>query len=124
MPYRKMLNALFESKKILGCIIINPSGDIWWHYGFFPQNGNKQMDGYFLLSEWVTYPQNVQVAGVNYISFINSYPNYWILISTNDIGYLIIQKADNGYYFICYIPNDLDPLLIQKEISNMAKLFK
>jgi len=123
MPYREVLNKLLETKIILGCLIFTPSGDIWWHTGNFPQSGNKPLDGYFLISEWVTYPQATEVAGVSYISFVNSYPDYWILTSTNDVGYLILQRAPNKYLFLCYLDEDQNPLIIQKEIESMALLF-
>ncbi|MFX0050654.1 MAG: hypothetical protein ACFFAJ_03975 [Candidatus Hodarchaeota archaeon] len=125
MPYRALLRKLMEKKIVSGCIIFTPSGDIWWHYGTFPSlNKSAFIDGYYLLGEWVTYPSSVRVAGVKYLSFVNSYPDYWILINTQGFGSLILQMAvKNNYYFLCWLDESQEPLDIQKEIKNMTDLF-
>lgn len=125
MPYRALLRTLIEKKFVSGCIIFTPNGDIWWHIGTFPRIGESSLlDGYYLLSEWVTYPPSVRIAGVKFISFVNSYPNWWILINTQGYGSLILQKAvKNNYYFLCYLDESQEPLEIQKEIKIMADLF-
>ena len=124
MPYRKIMQELFESEKILGCVILDPNGNIWWHRGFFPQKDERPLDGYYLLSEWVTYPSYIMFCGVDYESALNSYPNTWILNNEHGYGSVVLQKAPkNGYYFLCYIRNPLDPHEVQQEIQKMADLF-
>ncbi|MFX0171731.1 MAG: hypothetical protein ACFE9L_07415 [Candidatus Hodarchaeota archaeon] len=125
MPYRALLRELMDKKIVSGCIIFTPSGDIWWHTGTFPRlNESSFIDGYYLLGEWVTYPSSVRVAGVKYLSFVNSYPDYWILINTQGYGSLILQMAvKNNYYFLCWLDDSQEPFDIQKEIKNMTDLF-
>lgn len=125
MPYRTILQKLMDEHIITGCIILDPYGNIFYHSGAFPQAPEKPqhlLDGYYLLSEWVTFPSSIQVAGVKYISLINAYPNYWCLTNPKGHGSLVVQICKNKYYFLCYLKND-DPLKIQKDIAKMGELF-
>ncbi|MFX1248598.1 MAG: hypothetical protein ACFFBQ_14520 [Promethearchaeota archaeon] len=123
MPYRSILNKLFNKHIITGFIILDPYGNIFYHQGAFPQAGKQNLvDGYYLLSEWVTFPPSTRVAGVKYNSVINAYPNYWCLSSPKGYGSLVIQICKNKYYFLCYLKDD-DPIEVQKEIAKMGELF-
>ena len=123
MPYRTILQKLMDKHIITGCIIFDPSGNIFHHSGAFPQASKKSLvDGYYLLSEWVTFPSSIQVAGVKYISMLNAYPNYRCLTNPKGYGSLVVQICKNKYYFLCYLKDD-DPLEKQKEIAKMGELF-
>ncbi|MHA1968965.1 MAG: hypothetical protein ACW964_14315 [Candidatus Hodarchaeales archaeon] len=124
MPYRGILNTLMTKDQISGLIILDSIGNIWWHGGLFPQHKNFLLDGYRLLSEWITYPESIKICGVNYTSFINSYPNYWILQSEMGKGSIIVQLCSkNKYYFLCYCKETQDPIKIQVKVKEMADLF-
>ena len=124
MPYREILVDLFNKRKILGVLILDPSGNIWHHVGIFPQANDRYVDGYYLIYEWVTYPASIEVAGVQYLSLLNSYPEYWLLSAIKGEGSLILQKSvKKNYYFLCYLDESQDPAEIQKEIKIMAELF-
>jgi len=123
MPYREILVDLFKDKKILGVLILDPSGNIWHHVGIFPQANDRYVDGYYLIYEWVTYPASITVAGVQYLSLMNSYPDYWLLSAIKGEGSLILQKTLKNYYFLCYLDESIDAAEIQKEIKIMADLF-
>ncbi|MHA2173427.1 MAG: hypothetical protein ACXABI_01235 [Candidatus Hodarchaeales archaeon] len=123
MPYRKKLLSMLEEEKIRGVIILDSSGNHWWSTGVFPQTNGKVVDGYYLIYEWVTYPASTKIAGVKYLTLVNAYPNYWILTNMQGQGSLIIQKCSNGFYFVCYIDEAIDPADIQKEIEEIASLF-
>lgn len=122
MPYRKILKKLMEKHVVTGCIILDPYGNIWWHTGAFPQVNGTLVDGYYLLSEWVTFPSSVRVAGVEYTSLLNGYPNFWCLSNPKGYGSLIVQICKNKYYMLCYLKDD-DPIEIQKEIARMGELY-
>ena len=123
MPYREILVDLFNKRKILGVLILDPSGNIWHHVGKFPQENDRYLDGYYLIYEWVTFPASIKVAGVEYISLLNSYPEYWLLSAVKGEGFLILQKSAKNYYFLAYLDESKDPSVIQKEIKKMADLF-
>jgi hypothetical protein len=123
MPYRDILVDLFHQQKILGILILDPSGNIWHHVGVFPQANDRVVDGYYLIYEWVTYPASIEVAGVQYLSLLNSYPDYWLLSAIKGEGTLILQKSAKNYYFVCYLDETKDPAEIQKEIKTMAEFF-
>ena len=124
MPYRKKLQELLNEKKISGVFIFTSNGDIFWHTGTFPQADNKFIDGYKLLSDWMTYPSSITVAGVKYVSIMNAYPNYWVVTNPNNYGSLIFQHNSSlGYYFLCWLDSSQDPLEVQKEIKIMVDLF-
>ncbi len=124
MPYRGILNVLLSDGAVSGLVILDSIGNIWWHGGSFPQNKNQLLDGYRLLSEWVTYPESINICGVNYTSFLNSYPNYWILQSRIAKGSIIVQLCQkNKYYFLCYCKENQNPIKIQVEVNEMADLF-
>lgn len=124
MPYREILVDLFNKRKILGVLILDPSGNIWHHVGIFPQANDRYVDGYYLIYEWVTYPASIEVAGVQYLSLLNSYPEYWLLSAIKGEGSLILQKSvKKNYYFLSYLDESQDPAEIQKEIKIMAELF-
>lgn len=123
MPYRDILADLFNNRKILGILILDPSGNIWHHVGVFPQAQDRYVDGYYLIYEWVTYPASIEVAGVQYLSLLNSYPDYWLLSAIKGEGSLILQKTKTDYYFLAYLDEANDAAEIQKEIKMMADLF-
>ena len=123
MPYRDILVDLFNNRKILGILILDPSGNIWHHVGVFPQAQDRYVDGYYLIYEWVTYPASIEVAGVQYLSLLNSYPDYWLLSAIKGEGSLILQKSKKDYYFLAYVDEATDAAEIQKEIKIMADLF-
>ena len=123
MPYREILVDLFNNRKILGILILDPSGNIWHHVGVFPQAQDRYVDGYYLIYEWITYPASIEVAGVQYLSLLNSYPDYWLLSAIKGEGSLILQKSKKDYYFLAYIDEATDAAEIQKEIKIMADLF-
>ena len=123
MPYRDILVDLFNNRKILGILILDPSGNIWHHVGVFPQAQDRYVDGYYLIYEWVTYPASIEVAGVQYLSLLNSYPDYWLLSAIKGEGSLILQKSKKDYYFLAYLDEETDAAEIQKEIKIMADLF-
>ena len=124
MPYRGILNVLLSDGVVSGLVIIDSVGNIWWHTGHFPQIDNQILDGYKLLSEWVCYPQSIKVCGVEYQSFLNSYPDSWILKSTQAKGSIILQLCPkNKYYFLCFTKEAQDPLKTQQKIAEMADLF-
>ena len=123
MPYREILVDLFNNRKILGILILDPSGNIWHHVGVFPQAQDRYVDGYYLIYEWVTYPASIEVAGVQYLSLLNSYPDYWLLSAIKGEGSLILQKSKKDYYFLAYLDEETDAAEIQKEIKIMADLF-
>ncbi|MFX0087371.1 MAG: hypothetical protein ACFFAU_17105 [Candidatus Hodarchaeota archaeon] len=124
MPYRGILNTLISNGFISGLVILDSVGNIWWHTGFFPQFKNYLLDGYKLLSEWVCYPESTKVCGVPYTSFINSYPDYWILKSNHEKGSIILQLCPkNKYYFLCYTKEGQNPFKIQQKVAEMAELF-
>ena len=123
MPYREILVDLFNKKKVLGVSILDPSGNIWHHVGIFPQANGRYVDGYYLIYEWVTYPASIEVAGVKYLSLLNSYPEYWLLSAIKGEGSLILQKSAKDYYFLAYLDESKEPAEIQKEIKIMADLF-
>ncbi len=123
MPYREILVDLFNKKKALGVLILDPSGNIWHHVGIFPQANDRYVDGYYLIYEWVTYPASIEVAGVQYLSLLNSYPKYWLLSAIKGEGSLILQKSAKNYYFLVYLDESKEPAEIQKEIKIMADLF-
>ena len=124
MPYRGILNTLITNNLISGFIILDSIGNIWWHTGTFPQSNKQLIDGYRLLSEWVTFPERIKICGVPYVSFINSYPIYWILKSQHAKGSIILQICPkNKYYFLCYCDETRDPIQIQPKIKEMADLF-
>ena len=123
MPYREILTDLFNSRKILGILILDPSGNIWHHVGVFPQAQDRYVDGYYLIYEWVTYPASIEVAGVQYLSLLNSYPDYWLLSAIKGEGSLILQKSEKNYYFLAYLDETNDASEIQKEMKKMAELF-
>ncbi len=123
MPYRDILMDLFNNRKILGILILDPSGNIWHHVGVFPQAQDRYVDGYYLIYEWVTYPASIEVAGVQYLSLLNSYPDYWLLSAIKGEGSLILQKSKKNYYFLAYLDEAADAAEIQKEIKTMADLF-
>lgn len=123
MPYREILVDLFNKKTILGILILDPSGNIWHHVGIFPQANDRYVDGYYLIYEWVTYPASIEVAGVQYLSLLNSYPEYWLLSAIKGEGSLILQKSVKNYYFLVYLDESKEPAEIQKEIKIMADLF-
>jgi len=61
MPYRILLKRLMDQHIVTGCIILDPYGNIFYHAGAFPQAGEKNLvDGYYLLSEWVTFPSSIR----------------------------------------------------------------
>ncbi|MFX1285981.1 MAG: hypothetical protein ACFFB5_20225 [Promethearchaeota archaeon] len=123
MPYRAVLKRFMDKHIITGCIILDPYGNIFYHTGAFPQAGERNLvDGYYLLSEWVTFPSHIRLAGVKYITLMNAYPNYWCLTNPKGYGSLVIQICKNKYYFLCYLKDD-DPIKMQKEIAKMAELF-
>lgn len=124
MPYRNMLQLLMSKREVVGCVILDPNGHIWWHTGVFPQAKDRLLDPYHLFSEWVTFPSDVEIAGGEYQSIINSYPTYWILSNTQRMGSIILQLNKRlGYYFLCYLHQDQDPLGKQKDIEEMADSF-
>ena len=123
MPYREILVDLFNNQDILGILILDPSGNIWHHVGIFPQAQDRYVDGYYLIYEWVTYPASIEVAGVQYLSLLNSYPDYWLLSAIKGEGSLILQKSSKNYYFLAYLDETKDAAEIQKEIKKMADLF-
>ena len=123
MPYRDILVDLFNNRKILGILILDPSGNIWHHVGVFPQAQDRYVDGYYLIYEWITYPASIEVAGVQYLSLLNSYPDYWLLSAIKGEGSLILQKSKKDYYFLAYVDEATDAAEIQKEIKIMADLF-
>ena len=123
MPYRDILVDLFNKKKILGILILDPSGNIWHHVGVFPQAQDRYMDGYYLIYEWVTYPASIEIAGVQYLSLLNSYPDYWLLSAIKGEGSLILHKSSKNYYFLAYLDESIDSSEVQKEIKIMADLF-
>ena len=123
MPYRDILVDLFNNRKILGMLILDPSGNIWHHVGVFPQTQDRYVDGYYLIYEWVTYPASIEVAGVQYLSLLNSYPDYWLLSAIKGEGSLILQKSKKDYYFLAYVDEAIDAAEIQKEIKIMSDLF-
>ena len=112
-----------EEHIVTGCIILDPYGNIFYHTGAFPQINEALVDGYYLLSEWVTFPSSIKLAGVKYNSLINAYPNYWCLTNPKGHGSLIIQICKNKYYFLCYLKDD-DPIEMQKEIAKIGELFR
>ena len=114
---------LFNNQVILGILILDPSGNIWHQVGVFPQAQDRYVDGYYLIYEWVTYPASVEVAGVQYLSLLNSYPDYWLLSAIKGEGSLILQKSRKNYYFLTYLDETKDAAEIQKEIKKMADLF-
>ncbi len=122
MPYRKILQELMDKYIISGCVILDPYGNIWWHTGAFPQANGALLDGYYLIYEWVTYPPSIQVAGVEYNSILNGYPDYWCLTNPEGHGSLVLQVTKNKYFILCYLKDD-EPIEIQKEIAKMAALF-
>lgn len=124
MSYRGILNTLMTNNQISGLVILDSIGNIWWHGGSFPQKDNQILDGYRLLSEWVTYPESTKICGVKFSSFINSYPNYWILKSTLAKGSIIVQLCPkNKYYFLCYCKENQDPIKVQVKVEEMADMF-
>ncbi|MHA1946212.1 MAG: hypothetical protein ACW97W_08925 [Candidatus Hodarchaeales archaeon] len=123
MPYREILVDLFNNQKILGILILDQSGNIWHHVGVFPQAQDRYVDGYYLIYEWVTYPASIEVAGVQYLSLLNSYPDYWLLSAIKGEGSLILQKSKKDYYFLAYLDEATDAAEIQKEIKIMSDLF-
>lgn len=123
MPYREILVDLFNNRKILGILILDPSGNIWHHVGVFPQAQDRYVDGYYLIYEWITYPASIEVAGVQYLSLLNSYPDYWLLSAIKGEGSLILQKSKKDYYFLAYLDEATDAAEIQKEIKIMSDLF-
>lgn len=122
MPYRKILEKLKRDHIINGCIILDPYGNVWWHTGSFLQSDGALVDGYYLLSEWVTFPPTVRVAGVKFNSLINAYPKYWCLTNPDGHGSLILHITKNKYYFLCFTATE-DPIKVQKQIAKMANLF-
>ncbi|MFW9905947.1 MAG: hypothetical protein ACFFFH_16615 [Candidatus Thorarchaeota archaeon] len=123
MPYRTILKRLMDEHIITGFIILDPYGNIFYHTGAFPKAGDKSLvDGYYLLSEWVTFPSSIKVAGVKYNSILNAHPDYWCLTNPKGYGSLVLQICGNKYYFLCYLKDD-DPLEAQKEIAKMGALF-
>ncbi|MFW9777775.1 MAG: hypothetical protein ACFFE8_02895, partial [Candidatus Heimdallarchaeota archaeon] len=89
-----------------------------------PRVRERLFDTYHLLSEWLTFPPEIEIAGVKYQSIINSYPSYWILNSLQDIGSIVLQLNQKlGYYFLCYLRQDQDPILKQRDTKKMADLF-
>lgn len=122
MPYRKILQELIDKYIISGCVILDPGGNIWWHTGAFPQADGALLDGYQLIFGWVTYPPSIRIAGVEYDSVINAYPEYWCLTNPEGHGSLVLQTTKNKYYFLCYLKDD-EPIAIQKKIAKMAALF-
>ena len=123
MPYSEKLQKLLSERKILGVVILDPSGNHWWHSGIFPQAKGQLLDGYYVIHAWVTYPPSVILAGVKYLTILNAYPDYWLLTDTIGQGSLILQKAPNNYHFLCYIDDSFDPVDIQIEIKEVTKLF-
>jgi hypothetical protein len=123
LPYREILVDLFNNRKILGILILDPSGNIWHHVGVFPQAQDRYVDGYYLIYEWITYPASIEVAGVQYLSLLNSYPDYWLLSAIKGEGSLILQKSKKDYYFLAYLDEATDAAEIQKEIKIMSDLF-
>lgn len=123
MPYRKKLLSMLENETLLGVIILDPSGNHWWHTGVFPQREGRMIDGYYLVYEWVTYPASTTIAGVKFLTLMNAYPNYWLLTNMQGEGSLIVQRCPNNFYFVCYIDESLDPADLQKEIEEIASLF-
>jgi hypothetical protein len=123
MPYRKKLLKLLEERKILGVVILDPSGNHWWHTGVFPQAKGQFIDGYYVIHAWVTYPASLFIAGVKYLTILNAYPDYWLLTDTKGHGSLILQKSPNKYFFLCYLDETMEPADIQKEIKAVAELF-
>ncbi len=122
MPYRKILQELMDKYIISGCVILDPYGNTWWHTGAFPQVNGALLDGYYLIYEWVTYPPSIRVAGVEYNSILNAYPDYWCLTNPEGHGSLVLQVTKNKYFFLCYLKDD-EPIEIQKEIAKMTALF-
>ena len=123
MPYREVLRNLMKEHIVSGCLILDPYGNIFYHTGAFPQSGKKNLlDGYYILSTWVTYPQTVRIAGVLYNSVLNAYPDYWCLSNPMGHGSLVLQKCKNRYLFLCYLKDD-DPIETKERIKDMSDLF-
>ncbi len=123
MPYRKKLQRLLDERKILGLVILDPSGNHWWHTGIFPQAKGQLLDGYYVIHAWVTYPASAIIAGVKYLTILNAYPDYWLLTDTIGHGSLILQRSPNKYYFLCYVDDSIDAVDMQIEIKAITELF-